>query len=90
MKGYRLRVVCLLLFTWSISSVAQTRAAQPIDRTQLMAWLTANLSSARLQRLVTERGAAFSLDPSYRKQLGAAGADPALIQSLQKLPHEPR
>ena len=68
-----------------LSSFAGAPNPRPVDRTQLTAWLTGELSNPRICRLVTERGIAFSLTLRDEKQLRATGADSTLIKTLRAL-----
>lgn len=55
---------------------------QPVNSSQLMAWLASGISNARLVRIVKERGLAAA--PVKRKlhELESAGADAALLHTL--------
>ena len=51
----------IFVFLPAIASFGEKQSSRPIDRTQLTAWLTGEISNPRICRLVTERGIAFSL-----------------------------
>ena len=55
---------------------------QPVDTTQLVAWLTGGVSTSRLARLVTERGLATLPTRTELGQVESAGADGNLMRAL--------
>jgi tetratricopeptide (TPR) repeat protein len=56
--------------------------SQPVSSTQLTAWLTAGVPSARLVRLVKERGIASAPGKDQLRQLEFAGADAKLVRAI--------
>jgi Flp pilus assembly protein TadD len=72
-----------LLFCLAAIAAAET-TSDPVDTTQLMAWLTAGISSKRIIRLVHERGLALAPTASEMQQFAAAGADKDLVSALAK------
>ena len=83
MKLSRLALHLLLVLTVLAPAFGERPNAQPIDRSQLMAWMAGGISSNRLVRLVAERGVAFGMSAADEKQLRAAGADTHLVQILR-------
>ena len=77
-------VAVFLVFSIELLPMSAQSGTAALDRSQLMAWLAGGLSSARLQRLIVQRGLTFTLDAPYRKQLEGAGADASLLEALQK------
>ena len=65
----------------AVHAVAQV-PAKPVDTTQLVAWLTGGVSSARLVRLVQERGLANLPTHTELRQVESAGAGKDLIRIL--------
>ena len=82
-SGLVLHISFLLLVAALGQAFAEWPKPQPIDRTQLMAWITGGISNARLSRLVSERGVAFAPSATDEKQLRAAGADGQLLKTLR-------
>ena len=56
--------------------------AQPVDSTQLVAWLIGGVPSSRLARLVTERGLATLPTKNELRQIESAGANQDLMTVL--------
>jgi hypothetical protein len=83
-----------LLFCTAVSAAADSTSPNPLDTTELMAWLTAGISGKRLIRLVHEHGLAVAPTASEIQQLAAAAADKDLIMALTDLKpvaaHAPR
>ncbi|MGA9308702.1 MAG: tetratricopeptide repeat protein, partial [Candidatus Sulfotelmatobacter sp.] len=75
--------VLLLLFGAILN--AQSSERQPVNSTQLMAWLMAGVPGNRLVRIVQERGIANVPGKELMHQLEAAGADANLIHALKSL-----
>ena len=85
MKLSRLALHLLLVLTVLAPAFGERPNAQPIDRSQLMAWMAGGISSNRLVRLVAERGVAFGMSAADEKQLRAAGADITLFKFSEVL-----
>ncbi len=64
---------------------ARSSDSQPVTSVQLMAWLTAGISSSRLARIVHERGIAATPGKEQIRQLESAGADANLVRTLKSL-----
>jgi len=75
--------IALLFAVLSASSSAFCAEAQPVNTTQLAAWMTGGVSSSRLARLVCERGLATLPTQSELRQIESAGAGPDLMQILR-------
>src|SRR5450432_1920695 len=94
--GWRVRVKrkglsLLVFFCIAFSVVAGAHASvssgpQPVDTTQLLAWLTGGIPGGRLIRLVQERGLAFSPSAIEIRQMESAGADAKLLRLLSTTP----
>jgi len=69
----------------SVIAAADSAPSNPVDTTQLMAWLTAGISGRRLIRLVHEGGFGAAPTASEIQQLAAAGADKDLLSTLTEL-----
>jgi len=82
-SGLVVHILFLLVLAVLGQAFAEPPKPQPIDHTQLMAWITGGISNARLSRLVFERGVAFTLSATDEKQLRAAGADGQLVKALR-------
>jgi hypothetical protein len=80
------RKVLSLFLSSCLSVIASADSApNPVDTTQLMAWLTAGISGRRLIRLVRERGFAAAPAAGEIQQLAVAGADKDLVNTLTEL-----
>jgi tetratricopeptide (TPR) repeat protein len=75
----------LLLSIFLLTTVSTLYAAdfEPVDATTLAAWLTAGVSSARLTRLVQERGIAHVFTKEECLQLQSSGADNTFLRALR-------
>ncbi len=90
MLGSPVRVkalVFLLLFSLTAAVVAQSAEnrntnPQPIDTTQLTAWLAGGVPSSRLVRMVAERGLATLPTRRELEQVESAGANQDLMKVL--------
>ena len=71
-----------LFFCLSVVAAADSSKSQPLDTTQLTAWLTGGISSTRLVQLIQERGLALAPTENEIHQLQAFGADEALVRTL--------
>src|SRR5579859_5150732 len=85
----RVKALLSLLFLISLTAVAvaqynetQPGALQPVDTTQLAAWLAGGVPSNRLARLVTERGLATLPTKNELRQMEAVGANKDLMRVL--------
>ncbi len=76
------RGLSVFLFLVGCVLAAHSSDGQPVNPTQLMAWLTSGVPGKRLVRIVQERGFAGVLSKDQIRQLEAAGADPNLIRNL--------
>ena len=65
----------VFLFLLGVALAAHSSESQPVNSTQLMAWLTAGVPSSRLVRIVQERGIASVPGKEQIRQLESAGAD---------------
>jgi tetratricopeptide (TPR) repeat protein len=74
--------VCL--FVVGAALAAYSSESQPVNTTELMAWLTAGVPTSRLARIVQERGIARIPGRQQIRQLEAAGADRTLVCTLSK------
>jgi Flp pilus assembly protein TadD len=74
----------VFLFLLGVALAAHSSESQPVNSTQLVAWLTAGVPSSRLAQLVQERGIASVPGKEQLRQLEAAGADPTLVRTLIK------
>ncbi len=74
-----------LLSCLAVIAAADSTSVSPVDPTELVAWLTAGISSKRLVRLVHERGLAIAPTAREMQQLAAAGADQYLVRALTNL-----
>ena len=74
----------VLLFLLGVALAARSSDSQPVNSTELMAWLMAGMPSSRLVRIVQERGIASVPGKEQIRQLEAAGADPTLVRTLTK------
>src|SRR4029077_14888042 len=70
-------------------SYGETSRVLPVDRAQLVAWLTGGISNSRLARRAAERGVSFTVSAGDEKQLRAVGADSALGKALRTARHGP-
>src|SRR5579863_267704 len=71
----------LFVLTVAASSVAgEAKDARPVNTTQLAAWLTGGVSSARLAHLVSVRGLATLPTQAELRQLEVAGAGKDLMR----------
>ena len=61
MKFSRLVFPVLFLLAVLGHSYGETSRVSPVDRTQLVAWLTGGISNTRLARLAAERGVSFAV-----------------------------
>ncbi len=86
-KRKGLSVLLLLFGVVSIRVVltAQSSQSQPVNSTQLMAWVMAGVPGNRLVRIVQEREIANVPGKESIRQLEAAGADANLIHALKNL-----
>ena len=76
----------LLLFSLAgaVAQSAHTQTeTQPVNTTELAAWLTGGVSSSRLARLVTERGLATLPTRGELRQMESAGASKDLVRVLK-------
>jgi tetratricopeptide (TPR) repeat protein len=75
---------CWLVVLVSLAAAGSVRpsSAAPVDATQIAAWLTGGISSARLARIVQSNGVAQTFTPEQLRQIEAAGAEKNLIQEL--------
>ncbi len=71
-----------LFFCLSVVAAVDSSKSQPLDTTQLTAWLTGGISSTRLVQLIQERGLALAPTENEIHQLQAFGADEALVRTL--------
>jgi tetratricopeptide (TPR) repeat protein len=78
------KLKCWLVVLVSLAAAGSVRPsfAAPVDATQIAAWLTGGISSARLVRIVQSNGLAQTITPEQLRQLEAAGAEKNLIQAL--------
>jgi superkiller protein 3 len=74
----------VFLFLLGAALAAYSSESQPVNSVQLMAWLTAGVSSSRLVLIVEERGIASVPSKVDIRELQAAGADVALVRRLTK------
>jgi len=75
----------VFLFLLSVSLAAHSSESQPVSPAQLMAWLTAGVSSTRLIHVIQERGIAGVPGKEQIRQLESAGADATLVRALTNL-----
>jgi tetratricopeptide (TPR) repeat protein len=73
----------VFLFLLGAALAAYSSEGQPVNSVQLMAWLTAGVSSSRLIRIVHERGIASTPGKEQIHQLELAGADANLVRALE-------
>ena len=71
------------LFLCSVAAAAAQSADKSVTTTQVVAWLTGGVSSARLARLVHERGLATLPTQTELRQVEAAGAGKDLMRILR-------
>src|ERR1700680_5296023 len=71
-----------LFFCLSVVAAADSSKSQPVDTTQLTAWLTGGISSTRLVQLIHERGLAVAPTENEIHQFQAFGADETLVRTL--------
>src|SRR5260370_7975349 len=76
-KGLAFLFCCL-----SVVALADSSQSQPVNTTQLTAWLTGGISSTRLVQLIHERGLAVAPTENEMHQLQAFGADEKLVRTL--------
>jgi tetratricopeptide (TPR) repeat protein len=84
----KFRYWLLILLGWAAAASVRPAAAAPVDpakldATQIAAWLTGGISSARLVRLIQERGVVQTFSPEQLHSLESAGAEPNLIRVLE-------
>jgi protein O-GlcNAc transferase len=72
----------VFLFLLSVALAAYCGESQPVNSIQLVAWLTAGVSSGRLVRIIQERGIASTPGKEQIRQLESAGADANLLRTL--------
>jgi tetratricopeptide (TPR) repeat protein len=82
-KGLSVFLLLLGVVLGRVDLAAQSSASQPVNSTQLMAWLTAGVPGNRLVRLAQERGIANLAGKETIHQLEAAGADASLVRVLK-------
>jgi tetratricopeptide (TPR) repeat protein len=82
-KFTRLVFALLFVLLGLGQSFGETPRVVPIDRTQLVAWITGGVSNARIARLATERRVSFTVSPAEEKKLRAVGVDAGLIRALR-------
>jgi tetratricopeptide (TPR) repeat protein len=78
------RVLSVFVCVVAALTAAHSGDTQPVNTTQLMAWLIAGVSSNRLTRLVQQRGISAATAEELR-QLQNAGADTDLIRTLSAM-----
>src|ERR1700736_6657442 len=71
-----------LFFCLSVVAAADSSKSQPVDTTQLTAWLTGGISSTRLVQLIYQRGLAVVPTENEIHQLQAVGANENLVRIL--------
>src|SRR6202023_473323 len=71
-----------LFFCLSVVAAADSSKSQPVDTTQLTAWLTGGISSTRLVQLIHQRGLAVVPTENEIHQLQAFGANENLVRTL--------
>ena len=76
-------LVFLSLVFFTVPALTHQNEPKPVDCTELMGWMAGGVSGQRLNRLVQDRGIAFSVNDGTAKALLSAGAETALIQSLR-------
>lgn len=72
----------VFLFLLGVALAAHSSDNQPVNSTQLMAWLTAGVPNNRLVRIVQERGLTAVPGKEQIHQLEAAGGDANLVRTL--------
>ncbi len=78
---------CLFFLCMAVSQAfSQT---QPVNSSQLVAWLASGVPSSRLIRIVQEREISNALGKEQIRQLEAAGADANLVHALTTLKPTP-
>lgn len=77
-KGF----VFLFLVLLAVPAFGERAGPKAMDCGELMAWLAGGAASSQLDRLLHDRGAAFSPGAEEVKALESAGAEPRLVQSL--------
>jgi tetratricopeptide (TPR) repeat protein len=73
----------VFLFLLGVALAAHSSESQPVNSTQLMAWLTAGVPSGRLVRIIQERGIANTPGREQIRQFESAGADTNLVHTLK-------
>ena len=76
----RVKAALFVLMLILAATAAYSSDNQPINTTQLAAWLTAGVPGTRLARLVEERGLATLPTSNELHQLEAAGAGKELMK----------
>src|SRR4030088_2272725 len=71
-----------LFFCLSVVAAADSSKSQPVNTTQLTAWLAGGISSTRLVQLIHERGLGVAPTENEIHQLQALGADEKLVRAL--------
>lgn len=80
------KALSLLLFCCTVGvASAEPISPSPLATTEVVAWLTAGISTARLVRLVHERGLAVALSEDETRQVAAAGAGKDLVRALTQI-----
>jgi tetratricopeptide (TPR) repeat protein len=74
----------IFLFLLGLALAAHAGETQPVNPTQLMAWLMAGVPGSRLVRIIQERGIANVPSKLQINQLESAGADANLVRALTK------
>src|SRR5260370_18638563 len=78
-KGLAFLFCCL-----SVVALADSSQSQPVNTTQLTAWLTGGISSTRLVQLIHEPGPAVAPTKKELHQLQALRALPKLLRPLSR------
>lgn len=79
------KVFSVFIFLVAAAFAAQSSDTEPVTAVELMSWLTAGVPSARLIRIVRERGMASVADKEQLRQFESAGADANLTELLAGL-----
>src|SRR5882724_5257682 len=78
----RVKFVFLFLIFSAVACIASASEAEPVNSTQVTAWLVGGVSSSRLARLVKERGLATLPTRSELHAAASAGAEKDLMTVL--------
>ncbi|MEW5978719.1 MAG: hypothetical protein AB1898_23215 [Acidobacteriota bacterium] len=88
-KSFEVVAIILLLIGLQLKSISQETAKSPLTEEQVLALVTSSqlgeVDVNRVVELIQERGIGFSVTDLFLLELGARGADDAIVETLRAL-----